>query len=87
MEERPRRQREAIRLNGKYVWETEKRVCDFISSHDELIHITTFGEYRNVIRKVMGVIKEAHNTERKRRWAAKKEKRKKGEREPREQRL
>ena len=64
---------EAIRLNGKYVWETAKRVCDFIASHEELIHITTFGEYRNVIRKVMSVIKEAHNTERKRRWAAKKE--------------
>ena len=48
---------EAIRLNGKYVWETAKRVCDFISSHEELIHITTFREYRNVMRKVMGVIK------------------------------
>ena len=35
---------EAIRLNGKYVWETANRVCDFIS-HKELIHITTFGEY------------------------------------------
>ena len=34
---------EAIRLNGKYVRETAKRVCDFISSHDELILITTFG--------------------------------------------
>ena len=64
---------EAIRLNGKYVWETAKRVCDFISSHDELVHIATFDEYRNVMRNVMGVIKEAHNTERKRRWTAKKE--------------
>ena len=65
---------EAIRLNGKYVWETAKRVCDFIASREELIHITTFGEYRKVMRKVMGVMKEAHNTERKRRWTAKKEK-------------
>ena len=64
---------EVIRLNGKYAWETAKRVCHFISSHEELIHITTFGEYRNVMRKVMSVIKEAHNTERKRRWTAKKE--------------
>ena len=65
---------EATRLNGQYVWETAKRVCDFIASHEELIHITTFGEYRNVIRKVMSVIKEAQNTERKRRWTVKKEK-------------
>ena len=53
---------EAIRLNGKYVWEITKRVCDFIASHDDLIHITTFGEYRNVMKKVMSNIKEAHNT-------------------------
>ena len=78
---------EAIRLNGKYVWETAKRVCDFVASHEELIHITSFGEYRKVMRIMMGVIKDAHNTERKRRLAAKKRERKKGEREPREQRL
>ena len=34
---------EAIRLNGKYVWETAKRVCDFITSNEELIIITMFG--------------------------------------------
>ena len=37
---------EPVRLNGKYVWETAKRVCDFINAHEDLIAITTFGEYR-----------------------------------------
>ena len=46
------------------MWETAKRVCDFINTHEDLIHITTFGEYREVMRKVMKVIKEAHHTER-----------------------
>ena len=36
--------REDIRLNGKYVSETSKRVCDFINAHDDLINITSFGE-------------------------------------------
>ena len=58
---------EPIRLNGKHVWETAKRVCDFITAHEDLIHITTFGEYRIVMRKMMRVIREAHNMERKRR--------------------
>ena len=58
---------ENVRLNGKYVWETAKRVCNFVNSHEDLIHITTFGEYRNVMKKVTMVIKEAYNTERKRR--------------------
>ena len=35
---------EPVRLNGKYVWETAKRVCDFINAHDDIIHITSFGE-------------------------------------------
>ena len=65
---------EDIRLNGKYVWETAKRVCDFINTHEEIIHITTFGEYRHVKRKVMNVIKEANNVERKRRQAMMKKK-------------
>ena len=64
--------REDIRLNGKYVWETAKRVCDFINAHDDLINITTFREYRGVMRKVMRVIKEAHNTQRKKRQTGKK---------------
>ena len=63
---------EQIRLNGKCVWETAKRVFDFINAHDDLISITSFGEYRAVMRKVMSVIKDAHNTERKRRQTAKK---------------
>ena len=33
---------EPIRLNGKYVWESAKRVCDFINTHEDLVHITTF---------------------------------------------
>ena len=62
-----------VRLNGKYVWETAKRACDFINTHEDLISITTFGEYRDVMKKVMKVIKEAHNTERKRRRTSRKE--------------
>mgnify|MGYP004562109361 CR=1 FL=1 len=58
---------ENIRLNGKYVWETAKRVCDFINAHEDTIKITSFKEYRLVMRKVTMVIKEAHNVERKRR--------------------
>ena len=49
---------EPIRLNGKYVWETAKKVCGFINAHEDLIHITTFGEYKEVMKKVMRVIKE-----------------------------
>ena len=48
-----------------YVWGTAKRVCDFINAHESLINITTFGEYRIVMKKVMLAIKEAHNVERK----------------------
>ena len=63
---------ENIRLNGKCVWETAQRVCDFINAHDDITQITSFGEYRSVMMKVMMVIKEAHNVERKRRQTAKK---------------
>ena len=42
---------EPIRLNGKYVWETAKRVCNFINSRDDLISISSFGEYRVVMKK------------------------------------
>ena len=66
---------ENIRLNGKYVWETSKRVCGFINAHEDLVQIKTFGEYRAVMRKVMRVIKEAHNVERKRRQTSRKNKR------------
>ena len=66
------REDEHIRLNGKYVWKTAKRVCDFINAHEDLINITTFGEYQNVMKKVMRVIKEAHITEKKRRQTAQK---------------
>ena len=65
---------EPIRLNGKYVWETAKRVCEYINTHEDLIHITTFGEYKEVMKKVMMVIREAHNVERKRRQTSRKKK-------------
>ena len=42
---------ETIRLNGKYVWDAAKRVCVFINTHEDLIHITSFGEYRVVMLK------------------------------------
>ena len=45
-------------------------MCDFINTHEDLIKISTFGEYRIVMRKVSKVIKEAHNRERKRRQTA-----------------
>ena len=64
----------AIRLNGKYVWETAKRVCEYINAHEDLIHITTFGEYKEVMKKVMMVIREARNVERKRRQTSRKKK-------------
>ena len=63
---------ETIRLNGKYVWETAKRVCDYINSNEDLISITTFREYREVMKKVIKVIREAHNVERKRRQTTRK---------------
>ena len=66
---------EPIRLNGKYVWETAKRVCEYINAHEDLIHITTFVEYSDVMRKVTNVIREAHNVERKRRQTSRKRKR------------
>ena len=63
---------EPVRLNGKYVWEAAKRVCDFINAHDDIIQIATFGEYKCVMKKVMWVIKEAHNVERERRQTSRK---------------
>ena len=57
---------EPIRLNGKCVWETAKRVCDFINAHEERIQITSLGEYR-VVMKIIRDIEEAHIVERKRR--------------------
>ena len=48
-------------------------MCDFINAHEDSITITTFGEYRDVMKKVMSVIKEANNVERKRRHTSKKE--------------
>ena len=62
---------EPIRLNGKYVWDAAKRVCDFLNAHGDIIHITAFGEYR-CVKKVMKVIREAHNVERKRRQSGRK---------------
>ena len=58
---------EPIRLNGKYFWETAKRVCDYINAHEDIIKIASFGDDRLVMRKVANVIKEAQNVEWKRR--------------------
>ena len=33
---------EDVRLNGKYVWEAAKRVCDFVNTHEDLIAIRSF---------------------------------------------
>ena len=63
-----------VRLKGKSDRETAKRVCEFISTHEDLIHITTFGEYRVEMLKVKLVIRETHNAERKRRHTSRKEK-------------
>ena len=63
---------EQVRLNGKYAWGTAKRVCDFINAHENIITISSFGEYRKVMMKVMKVIKEAHTVERKRRMISRK---------------
>ena len=65
---------EAIRLNSKYVWETAKRVCDYINAHEDIITISSFGEYEVVMKKGMKVIKDAHLVERKRRQTAREEK-------------
>ena len=45
-------------------------MCNYINAHEELIQITSFREYREVMRNVMRVIKEAHNTEKKRRQSS-----------------
>ena len=63
---------ENIKLNGKYVWEAAKRVYEFINAHEDLITITTFGEYRKVKKEVIKVIKEAQLVERKRRRTSRK---------------
>ena len=65
---------EPVRLNWKRVWDVARHVCDFINGHEDLILITTFSEYRVVMKKVMVLIKEAHNVERKRRQTARKRK-------------
>ena len=37
---------EPIRLNGKSVWESARRVCDYINAYEDLIPITSFSEDR-----------------------------------------
>ena len=44
---------ESVRLDGKYVRENTKRVCEFINAHEDLITITTLGEYREVMKRVI----------------------------------
>ena len=48
-------------------------MCDYINTHDDLITIKTFGEYRVMTKKVMMVIDEAHNVDRKRRQTSRNE--------------
>ena len=43
-----------------------------VNTHEDLNTIGIFGEYRCVMKKVMAVIKEAYNVERKRRHTARK---------------
>ena len=47
---------------------------DLINAHDDIIRITTLAEYRNVMLRVMRVIKEAHNLEKKRRLTSRNKK-------------
>ena len=49
-------------------------MCNFINAHEDIITITTFSEYRDVMRKVTNVIREAHNVERRRRQTSRKKK-------------
>ena len=49
-------------------------MCDFINTNKVIIAITTFGEYRAVMKKVMMVIKEACLIERKKRQTSRKKK-------------
>ena len=49
-------------------------MCDFINAHEDIIRITTFGEYREVMQQAMRVIKETHSIERKRRQTSRKKK-------------
>ena len=44
-----------IRLNRKYVWGTAKRVCDFINAHESFINITSFGEFRVVMKRLHNI--------------------------------
>ena len=47
-------------------------MCCFINAHEDLITITSFAEYKVVMKKVMKVIKEARLVERKRRQSSRK---------------
>ena len=53
-------------------------MCNFINALEELILITSFCEYKAVTKKATRVIKEPHNTEKKRRQTASKKKRDEG---------
>ena len=47
-------------------------MCVYLNTHEELIRITLFAEYMNVMLKVMRVVKEARNFEKKRRLTSRK---------------
>mgnify|MGYP004677800577 CR=1 FL=1 len=46
-------------------------MCVFTNAHEDIVIITSFGEYWVVLKKAMKVIAEAHNVERKRGQASK----------------
>ena len=50
----------------------QQNECVTSSTHEDLVNITTFEEYRKVMVNVMKVIREAHNVEKKRRQTARK---------------
>ena len=50
----------------------QQNECVTSSTHEDLVNITTFGQYRKVMGKVMRVIREAYNVEKKRRQTARK---------------
>ena len=49
-------------------------MCDFLNTREELNRIATLAEYGNVKLKVMRIIKEDHNLEKKRRLMSRKKK-------------
>ena len=47
-------------------------MCNYKNAHEDIIRISSFGEYRDVMKKVMRAVKEAYNVEKRRRQTARK---------------